>query len=1483
MSDAAPAAALISDPSDPSDASEASTRIRTSETFAAGAILGNRYRVRSLLGRGGMGEVWRALDLKLRVDVALKALRPRLHVEQRLLDTLRQEVRVAREVVSPNVCRVFDLIELDGREMVSMEYIDGMTLREILVSRSPLQGDEAREIASQLLAGLEAIHAAGLVHRDIKPENVMVTHAGRVVVMDFGIAKALAAERQATVAGTPAYMSPEQARGEPLDARADVFSVGVVLAEMVAPAGTRDHAARGAVWGGIHRDPPELAETAWAPVLRKAVAPQRELRLASAAALQRALEEVTLRVAGAEMVEPYPGLASFSAGNAEYFFGRELEIESMWRKLRRPHLMALVGPSGAGKSSFLRAGLLATAPAGWRSVITNPGDRPWKALAQSLIPELAGDPEGLELLLRIEEPEAAVAVFSRWRRRHEQALLVLDQFEELFTQNSEEVQAAFAAVLGRLALDADVHVLLSMRDDFLFRCHAHEVLRPLLSELTLLGPPAGAALRRALVQPALKCGYRFEDEALIDEMLREVEGERGALPLLSFAAAQLWQRRDRERGLLTRDAYSVIGGVAGALAQHAEATLERIGQDRVPIVRELFRNLVTAEGTRLTVDRESLLSVFAGDREPASQVLDTLIGARLLTSYESAPEVGENAGEQRIEIVHESLLSQWPRLVHWQAQDQEGSLLRDQLRQVARLWEQRGEPEDLLWTGTSFREYELWRERYAGKLSATEDSFTRAMTARAARRRRRRGMAVAAVVAAALAVALGLGVLWRRSETARRLAEASKLLALAEVELARFPTAALAYATRSLEVADTPEGRLFALRALQLAPPMTLMPMKDGGKVMKVAWSPAGDRLAVGGRTGCDLYPSDGSPPIVLAHTDEAWAGVAVEFAPSGDRVLTSMSGEVRAFSVAEGRELWRRPADASTTAGILVRGDQLFFEKVDEDELTMLQRLSFDGGEPELIGRYESDFGTDIDVQGLRLAFTRGREIYLHSLTDWSAPPQVLGEHSALVKGLSFHPSGERLAAADAAGEIRIWATGPAPWSGEPLRTLASDGLDLLQHDPRGRWLAAYGQGGRLTVRLWDLEGPPEAEPLSLEQDTNVGGTFGVAFESSGDWLAMSNVEHVSFWPLGLERRYTLPGRGAKVNDVAFTSDGRGLLTVDEAGFLRLWPMTDDAPESRVLLKSSAGLMRVLPVGDQSVLATGYGGQAFLVPLSGGRASRLEGFSRDSNLGAAAVDPKGRWIAAAPTSTWTEDHVIRVWDAASGAAVRVIDPRPQGEQGGREMKAGGILELQFLEDSRLLASESDGLRVWDPRDGSVTELSNEHLGDLALAPDGSTLLASRLEEGPSVATERPSGELVRSSLEGGRSKPLPAHESAVTAIAIDSTGTLVVTGSADGLVRVGRSTGEEPWIEVAHDEPVLAVAISPDGRWIASAGSGQKVDLWRTPDLSRPPLQALPHDRLLAELHSLTNLEVVEDEASPTGWKLEVGPFRGWAKAPGG
>ncbi len=824
-------------------------------SFSPGEILGERYRIEALLGRGGMGEVWKAYDLKLRVEVALKTLTGKLFSDARAFELVRREVRAAREVVSPNVCRIFDLVEVDGHELVSMEYIDGATLLGLLREKGPLELRAASEIASQLLAGLEAIHGAGLVHRDVKPENVMLTRAGRVVLMDFGLAARKADAALGLRAGTPAYMSPEQAQGEGVDARTDVYAAGLVLAEMICAEGLSHESTRQTLWKALRHDPPAMPESPWRPILLRAVAKDREERFDSAAALARALEEVAFRVEGAEDQTPYPGLSSFKEQDAEFFFGREAEVEEVWKKLEHASLLGIIGASGSGKSSFVRAGLIPAKPDGWGHVICQPGNRPFAALGQALLPEVGRDDEAMRELIGLEDPKLALSAIGRWRRRHDEVLLIVDQFEELFTQNTPEVQSRFASLLGRVALEADVHVLLAMRDDFLIHCQSQRSLKPVFSELTALGPPTGADLRRALLQPALACGYRFADEKMVEEMLAEVTRERGALPLIAFTAARLWEQRDRDTGYLTREAYDGMGGVGGALAQHAEATLALIGEQRRSIVREFFRNLVTAQGTRATRDVEELLSLFVvsesltgevpavESRAVAFEVLQTLIDARLLTSFELPGGEGEPA-RRRVEIIHESLLTAWPRLVRWQAQDADGAKLRDELRHAAGLWEERGRPDDLLWTGTAYREFLLWRERYSGRLTAIEEDFAGAMHTLAGRRRRRRRIAVSSVIAALLIVVAVVGGFWRRAIVENRRADAANLFSLAQLRLEDHPTAAIAYATASLELADSAETRRLVVEALWRGPTELRLPTPGP---LRVGFSPDGRWLATGG------------------------------------------------------------------------------------------------------------------------------------------------------------------------------------------------------------------------------------------------------------------------------------------------------------------------------------------------------------------------------------------------------------------------------------------------------------------------------------------------------------------------------------------------------------------------------------------------------------------------------------------------------------
>ena len=201
--------------------------------FVTGSILAGRYRIVSLLGRGGMGEVFKAEDLKLNQTVALKFLPEKIALDGGMLARFHNEVRIARQVAHPNVCRVYDIGEVDGLHFISMEFIDGEDLASLLRRIGRLPGDKAVEIARQICAGLAAAHETGVLHRDLKPANVMIDGRGKARITDFGLA--VVSEElceEDVLAGTPAYMAPEQLTGKEVTQRSDIYSLGLVLYEL---------------------------------------------------------------------------------------------------------------------------------------------------------------------------------------------------------------------------------------------------------------------------------------------------------------------------------------------------------------------------------------------------------------------------------------------------------------------------------------------------------------------------------------------------------------------------------------------------------------------------------------------------------------------------------------------------------------------------------------------------------------------------------------------------------------------------------------------------------------------------------------------------------------------------------------------------------------------------------------------------------------------------------------------------------------------------------------------------------------------------------------------------------------------------------------------------------------------------------------------------------------------------------------------------
>ena len=204
--------------------------------FDQGSVLGGRYRIESRLGIGGMGAVYKARDLELDRDVALKVIRPEFEADEEVLARFKQEIILAREITHRNVVRIYDLGLAEGIKFISMEFIEGKDLTALIRESGPLSLEDAALITEQICMALDAAHSEGVVHRDLKPQNVMIAADGRVVVMDFGIARSLqdsSMTQTGALLGTPDYMSPEQVKGEQVDARADIFALGIILFELL--------------------------------------------------------------------------------------------------------------------------------------------------------------------------------------------------------------------------------------------------------------------------------------------------------------------------------------------------------------------------------------------------------------------------------------------------------------------------------------------------------------------------------------------------------------------------------------------------------------------------------------------------------------------------------------------------------------------------------------------------------------------------------------------------------------------------------------------------------------------------------------------------------------------------------------------------------------------------------------------------------------------------------------------------------------------------------------------------------------------------------------------------------------------------------------------------------------------------------------------------------------------------------------------------
>jgi WD40 repeat protein/class 3 adenylate cyclase len=446
---------------------------------------------------------------------------------------------------------------------------------------------------------------------------------------------------------------------------------------------------------------------------------------------------------------PFKGLQFFDESDSDLFFGRELQtIKLVHRLLEAQFLSVVIGSSGSGKSSLVRAGLIpalkkgdalmdGTKPPsgseGWQVHVITPTAHPLEALATeltrdsesvtataTLMDDLAKDPRGLALFLARPNP-----------RRH--TLLVVDQFEELFTLcNDEFEREAFIdnllttitpsslPVKEEMKRKGNITLILTLRADFYAHLAQYPELRDAVAQQQeYIGPMTSEELRRAIEEPARRGHWEFEP-GLVDLILRDVGNEPGALPLLSHALLETWKRRAGHR--LTLKGYADSGGVRGAIAYTAETVYQQLSPKEQSITRNIFLRLTElGEGTEDTRRRATISELISNPEETnqVRAVLNTLVDARLMTT-----------GEDTAEVAHEALIREWPRLRDWLTQDREGLILHRHLTEATHEWELLERDPGVLYRGARLVQTREWAALHKEEVNNLEREFLNASQSR---------------------------------------------------------------------------------------------------------------------------------------------------------------------------------------------------------------------------------------------------------------------------------------------------------------------------------------------------------------------------------------------------------------------------------------------------------------------------------------------------------------------------------------------------------------------------------------------------------------------------------------------------------------------------------------------------------------------------------------------------------------------------------
>ncbi|MEV3986229.1 AAA family ATPase [Nonomuraea sp. NPDC049758] len=974
-------------------------------------------------------------------------------------------------------------------------------------------------------------------------------------------------------------------------------------------------------------------------------------------------------------------------------------------------------------------------------------------------------------------------------------------------------------------------VVLAVRGDFIDRCAAYPALARALEERAfVLGAMSEPELRRAITGPAASAGLRVQD-GLAEQVVRDLIAHTwatadgapgggsvvGALPLLSMAMVRTWH--NRHDGQLTLHGYDRSGGVASAVEDAAEDTYRALTPQQQKAAQGILLALTLIGGDGQPIRHRATFSELAARCEPAERemvrhVVTAFTRARLMVtgsappapapalagapgasdstatgSSASAAEIGvpgeqlaDPAASSTVELAHDVLLSAWPRLRSWLAEEHADRRLHSEICQDAVEWEQTGRDVSFLYRGTRLETAQhaaaSWHATPGRhlRLPATATAFLHAGT-RAATRTRRRWQALFSVLAGLLVIAIitaVAAVLFGQEAERRRTSTLSSQIAAKSQSWPNDAVMSARLAAAAWAITQTDDARTSMYEVVSRPARGVLTGHTDS--VSSVAFSPDGKRLASASADATvRIWDTATGRQIGTPLTGHRGEVYTVAFSPDGKR-LASASGDktVRVWDAASGRQI----------------------------------------GAP-LIGHTSKVFSVAFSPDGTRLASASADATV--RIWDAATGRQIgtpLTGHTGEVYTVAFSPDGTRLASAGGDKTVRIWDAATGRQIG-PSLTGHTLWVFSVAFSPDGTRLASAGDRA---VRMWDaVTGRQIGAPLT----GHTSGVFSVAFSPDGKRLASAGDRAVRVWDAATGRQIGAPltGHTKVVESVAFSPDGTRLATAGDDKTVRMWDAATGRQIGSPLTGHTDGVHSVAFSPDGTRLASAGGQGDKMVRIWDAATGRQIGSPLTGHTDivlSVAFDPDGKRLA----SGGYRDETVRIWDTATG---RQIGAPLTGH-------TGPVYSVAFSPDGTRLASaggyRDETVRIWDAATGrqigSPLTGHTDIVSSVAFDPDGKRL-ASAGDDKTIRVWDTSTGRQIGA--------PLTGHTSKVVSVAFDPNGKRLASASWDGTIRIwdaftGRQIGAPL---TGHTGPVYSVVFSPDGTRLASAGDDKTIRVWDT------------------------------------------------------